>query len=47
MRAGTAALAKALPQGRLAVLDGQGHAAAREAPQLLAAELVRFAAGSS
>jgi pimeloyl-ACP methyl ester carboxylesterase len=47
MRAGTAALAKALPEGRLAVLDGQGHAAAREAPQLLAAELVRFAARST
>jgi pimeloyl-ACP methyl ester carboxylesterase len=46
MRAGTAALARALPNGRLAVLEGQGHAAAQDAPQLLAAELVRFASSS-
>ena len=42
MRAGTEALARTLPHGSLVVLPGQGHTAARDAPALLAGELVRF-----
>lgn len=36
------ALARMLPHGQLAVLDGQAHDAALEAPQALADELVHF-----
>ena len=45
MRAGTETLARTLPHGRLVVLPGQGHTAARDAPALLAGELVRFFRG--
>jgi pimeloyl-ACP methyl ester carboxylesterase len=45
MRAGTETLARTLPHGRLVVLPGQGHTAARDAPELLAGELVRFFRG--
>lgn len=42
MRASTEALAKALPHGQLAILRGQEHFAVREAPKLLADELISF-----
>lgn len=42
MRASTEALAKALPHAQLAILRGQEHFAVREAPKLLADELIRF-----
>jgi pimeloyl-ACP methyl ester carboxylesterase len=42
MRASTQALARALPHGQLAILPGQDHFAMREAPKLLADELIRF-----
>lgn len=42
MRAGTEALAAALPDGRLTVLPALGHDAARDAPRLLAERLVAF-----
>jgi pimeloyl-ACP methyl ester carboxylesterase len=45
MRNGTATLAESLPNGRLAVLEGQGHDAARQTPRLMADELVRFVTG--
>ncbi len=44
MRAGTRALADALPNGRLAVLEGQGHGGAREAPALVARTVASFLA---
>lgn len=42
MRASTEALAKALLHGQLAILPGQDHFAVREAPKLLADELISF-----
>lgn len=45
MRAGTRALADALPEGRLVALEDQGHGGAREAPALVAREVRRFLVG--
>lgn len=45
MRAGTRALADALPRGRLAMLEDQGHGGARQAPALVAREVRRFLTG--
>ena len=42
VRSGTEALARALPRGRLVALAGQSHAGAREAPERVAREVIRF-----
>jgi pimeloyl-ACP methyl ester carboxylesterase len=42
LRASTAALGAILSHSRVAVLHGQGHAAARFAPTLVAAEVLKF-----
>ena len=43
MRASTAALNAVLPNSQVVVLPGQGHAGLRTAPQLVAAEILKFA----
>jgi pimeloyl-ACP methyl ester carboxylesterase len=42
VRAATAALAAAVPNGRLVVLDELDHGGARTDPDRVAAEVVRF-----
>lgn len=47
VRAGVETLAAALPRSRLVVLPGQGHAAHRSAPDLLAREIEAFLLGGA
>lgn len=44
IRAGTQAVAAALPRAKLATLEGQGHSAMIGTPELFARQVIRFAA---